>query len=79
MSDDGGGFAMIDPNRSVALDSVGGAGWTVVVAVDHNGDEHWGVVDRAGYGNPTIGFTRDTPEHENLGPLNAATQRRITE
>lgn len=60
-------FAIVDPARSVPLDSVGGSGWTVVVAVDVNGDEHWGVVDRACYGNPALGFTRATPDHERLG------------
>jgi hypothetical protein len=30
MTDHIDGFALIDPNRSVALDSVGGAGWVLV-------------------------------------------------
>lgn len=60
-------MAIIDPNRSVALDSAGGSGLSVVVAVDSDGAEHWGVVHRAAYGIPTLGFSRAVPEHEQLG------------
>jgi hypothetical protein len=70
-------FAIVDPNRSVQLDSVGGLGLNVVVAVDKDGCEHWGVIDRSGCGNPATGFSMGSPEHEGVGPLPLETVRRI--
>jgi hypothetical protein len=71
-------FAIVDRPRSAGLDDVGGPGLTVVVAVDVNGDEHWGVVDRRDIGNRTKGFgLGSTPPHEELGRLPLGTLRRI--
>lgn len=60
--------AIVDPARSVPLDSVGGAGLSVVVAVDADGVEHLGVVTRAAHGDAAAGFTRGVPDHERGGP-----------
>ena len=59
--------AIVDPNRSVPLDSVGGSGLSAVVAVDSDGCEHLGVVHRAAHGNPASGFSRAVPDHEHEG------------
>lgn len=72
-------FAIVDPNRSVQLDSVGGCGLNVVVAVDRDGVEHLGIVDRRTFGNPASGFSMASPIHEQLGELPPDVQQRIAD
>ena len=78
MNDNIDAFAIIDRRRSADLDDVGGAGWTVAVAIDSDGAEHLGVIHRSAIGNPNIGFgTGCTPAHEQLGALGLGTKRAI--
>jgi hypothetical protein len=78
MSEDIDGFAIIDRHRSAHLDDVGGAGWTLAVAIDTDGAEILGVIHRSAIGDRTAGFGMgSTPRHEETGPLGLGTKRRI--
>jgi hypothetical protein len=71
-------FAIVDRHRSADLDDVGGRGLTVVVAIDTDGSELMGVVERRSIGDRTKGFgLGSTPPHEETGPLGLGTKRRI--
>jgi hypothetical protein len=69
VSDDLDRFALIDRHRSADLDDVGGRGMTLAVAVDSDGAEHLGIIERRTFGDRTTGFSLGAPEHEMLGPL----------
>jgi hypothetical protein len=72
------GFAIVDRRRSADLDDMGGRGLTVVVAIDTDGSELLGVVERSAVGDRTQGFGMgSTPPHEETGPLGLGTKRRI--
>jgi hypothetical protein len=78
VSDDYTAFALIDRHRSADLDDVGGRGLTVAVAVDSDGAEHLGVVERRTFGDRTTGFSLgSTPEHEQLGALPLEIAKRV--
>jgi hypothetical protein len=62
-------FALVDRHRSRDLDDVGAIGWTLSTAVDADGAEHIGLIERPTFGNRMAGFSRQSPPHELLGPL----------
>jgi hypothetical protein len=71
-------FAIVDRRRSADLDDVGGRGLTVVVAIDTDGAELLGVVERRAIGDRTKGFgLGSTPSHEELGKLPLGTLLRL--
>ena len=57
MNDNCDGFAIVDRHRSADLDDVGGRGMTLAVAVDSDGAEHLGIIDRRTFGDRTTGFS----------------------
>lgn len=71
------GFALVDRHRSADLDDVGGRGMTLAVAVDSDGAEHLGIIERRTFGDRTTGFCLGVPEHEMLGALPLDVVQRI--
>jgi hypothetical protein len=69
MNDNCDGFAIVDRHRSADLDDVGGRGMTLALAVDSDGAEHLGIIDRRTFGDRKTGFSLGSPEHEILGAL----------
>jgi hypothetical protein len=72
---------IVDRAHTANLADVGSAGYEAATVVDHNGDSHLALVLRSAVGNLASVYDADCSAvaHEQTGPVDPQTARRIAE